>query len=166
MKSQLILAAAVLLSAAAPAIAGDNGRTVCVLRARPVAIQPVYRPVVRPQRVGYGSTNSNYGYGSSQGYSSSYGYGGNYGDGYAGYGYSPGYYRVPVVYGHVNPRLHYVAPCLPNGYVGGIRNLPTNVVQIPPTFGKPAYGARPVHSAPPVHVAPRAAAAPAARGGR
>ena len=148
MKLQLIIAAAVLLSAAAPAIAGDNGRTVCVLRARPVAIQPVYRPVVRPRPSSYGTTNSNYGYG------------------YAGYGYSPGYYRVPAVYGQVNQRLHYVAPCLPNGYVGGLRNLPTNVVQIPPTFGKPAYSARPVHSAPPVHVAPRAAAAPAARGGR
>ncbi len=164
MKSQLILAAVVLLSAAAPAIAGDNGRTICVLRARPVAIQPVYRPVVRTQRVGYGTTNSNYGYGygSSHGYSSSYGYGGSYGYGYAGYGYSPGYYRVPAVYGQVNQRLHYVAPCLPNGYVGGLRNLPTNVVQIPPTFGKPAYGAPAPRPAPPVSAAPL----PAARGGR
>ena len=153
MKSKLILAAAVLLSTAAPAVAGDNGRTVCVLRARPVAIQPVYRPVVRPQVAGY---RSNYGY------SSNYGYGGSYGPGYAGYGYSAGYYRVPAVYGQINPRLHYVAPCLPNGYVGGIQNLPTNVVQIPPTFGKPAYCAPAPRPAPPVSAAPP----PAGRSGR
>ncbi len=138
MKKQLILAAAALIAASAPATAGDNGRTICVLRARPVAIQPVYRPAaaVAHHRIAAQPVPSfvgNYGY---NGYAAS-----NYG-GYSGY---PFYPRVGVIYGNVNPRLHYVSPCRPNGYVGGIQNLPTNYVQIPPSFTRAPsyYGPRP-----------------------
>lgn len=104
------------------ATAGDRGRTVCVLRSRPVAIQPapriivqappvVVRPAPLPVRPVY--------------------------HGYHYPAYPVNYAKVPVIYGRVNPRLHYVNPCLPNGYIGGLRNLPSNVIQIPPTFGKP-----------------------------
>ena len=111
-----------------------------VLRSRPVAIQPVPRPYVycvRPVVTPYtyaAPPAANYGYG--------------YGEFY-GYNYNPNccWPRVPVLYGHIQPRLHYVSPCFPNGYVGGLRNLPTNVVQIPHQFGRTAPVARP---APPV----------------
>ena len=117
MKMQLTLAVAVLVSAAAPAAADDRGRTVCVLRARPVAIQPVYRPVTRITRPQTAARPVS-------AYSRNLCYPSN-----------PAL-RVPVTYGQFIQRTHYVSPWMPNGYVGGIQNLPTNVVQIPPTFGR------------------------------
>lgn len=119
MKKQLTLAVAALLSVA-PSATADHGRTVCVFRARPVAIQPVHRPaatVHRPQFTASPATAYR---------------------GHAGYHYHPGY-RVPVTYGHFIQRTHYVSPFRPNGYVGGLRNLPTNYVQIPPTFGRAGF---------------------------
>lgn len=117
MKKQLILAVAALLSATASATAGDNGRTVCVLRARPVAIQPVHRsaPSIARFRIDEPA-----------------------GSGFQGIPYDPGY-RVPITYGQFVQRTHYVSPFMPNGYVGGLRNLPSIVIQIPPTFGKSAF---------------------------
>ena len=127
MKNLLVIALAAA-ACAVPASAGDRGRTVCVLRSRPVAIQPAPRVVVsRPApRVVSAAPQTRY---------------------YTGGGYSPGYsscrpYRVPVVYGTFVPRVHYVNPCLPNGYIGGLRNLPSNVIQIPPTFGRSAPAAK------------------------
>ena len=155
------------LSMALSATAGGHSQTVCVLRSRPVAIQPrpVHRPVQATPSTSYYSSGghapeySNYGYSA---YAAS------------AYRYSPYYgYKVPVIYGYTNPRLHYVNPCIPNGYIGGLRNLPTNVVQIPPTFGKPVNyggprpGPHPVpHASHPSNAPRPAAPAPAARAAR
>jgi hypothetical protein len=121
------MAAAACLVAAPSAFANGSGRTVCVLRNRPAAIQPVPRShhvrAVRPSEQAIFSARINPYYGYVPGRLSTW---------------FPGW-KVPVVYGTVNPRLHYVSPILPNGYVGGLRNLPSNVVQIPPTFGKPGF---------------------------
>ena len=141
MNKLLLLTAAAVLGTAS--IASAQGRTVCVLRHRPVAIQPAPRPVVYHVRRALPMHNvsrpvSYYGY---------------------SYGYSR---RVPVVYGHINPRLHYVNPCLPNGYVGGLRNLPSNVIQIPHTFGRSAPMSHAGHG----HSGHGGHAAPAARGGK
>ena len=138
--NKLILSAAVLLAAASTVTAGGEGRTICVIRQRPLAISPpppsVVYPVLRTEsvpRTGY------------------YGY-------VPGYGYTGYYNRVPVVYGYANPRLHYVDPCKPNGYPGGIQNLPTNYVNIPPVFTRvPSY---PAHRPAPVHAVPGARPAP------
>lgn len=116
MKKQLTIAAAALLAASAPSTAGDNGRTVCVLRARPVAIQPVDRPVISRAQIAASS-----------------------GDVSHRIPCNPAL-RVPVTYGQYVQRTHYVSPCMPNGYVGGLANLPTSVVQIPPSFTRaPSY---------------------------
>lgn len=117
MKKQLTLAVAALLSVAPSATAGDNGRTVCVFRARPVAIQPVHRPVARITRPQFNAHSAGI---------------------HHGIPYHPGY-RVPVTYGHFVQRTHYVSPFRPNGYVGGLRNLPSSVIQIPPTFGRAGF---------------------------
>jgi hypothetical protein len=127
MNKLVIMAAAASLAAAPSSLANDSGRTVVVLRNRPVAINPVPRPVIshvrfeRPSEEALFSARIN-----------------------PFYGYVPGRLstrflpalRVPAIYGTVNPRLHYISPIFPNGYVGGLANLPTSVVQIPPTFSR------------------------------
>jgi len=139
MNKLLLFAAAALLGGLLPAAA--QSRTVCVIRNRPVAIHPAPRPYiycVRPVVTPYtyaAPPAANYGYG--------------YGGFYNSYGQYCCWPRVPVLYGHIHPRLHYVSPCLPNGYVGGLRNIPSNVIQIPHQFGRTAPVARP---APPVAV--------------
>ena len=143
---KLILSAAMLLAAASTVTAGGEGRTICVIRQRPLAISPpppsVVYPVLPVVRTASVPRTGYYGYA-------------------PGYGYTGYYNRVPVVYGHVNPRLHYVDPCKPNGYVGGIQNLPTNYVNIPPAFTRvqsyPSHRPAPVHAAPVARPAPRAA---------
>ncbi len=143
MNKLILFAAAALLGGLLPAAA--QSRTVCVIRNRPVAIHPaprhyIYcaRPVITPYTYA-APPAANYGYGYGEFYGRSYGH-------YAGWR------RVPVLYGHIQPRLHYVNPCVPNGYVGGLRNIPSNVIQIPHQFGRPAVPARP---APPPVAAPR-----------
>lgn len=126
MNKILCLLAVASLTVIPDAAAGGEGRTVCVLRSRPVAIQPVYRqrPVIT-----YGSHVMSPTFRPSATIS--------------GVGPFPGYrpnwlygYRVPVVYGFTNPRVHYVSPILRNGYVGGLQNLPSNYVNIPHNFSR------------------------------
>lgn len=141
----LLAAAAALLTTALPVTANDGGRTVCVLRQRPVAIHAAPRimvdagPVRYQQRAATYTNNGSWRYGSGgysyspYNYSSYYspsiwgqynyspyggrgGYGGNY---YGGRGFGGSYGRYPH-----------------NGYVGGLRNLPSIVIQIPHTFGR------------------------------
>jgi hypothetical protein len=120
-----ILSLSVMAFLAIPlsALAGGNGRTVCVMRARPVAIQPAPRPVYYSYLSSFQSMRPSYVARPAA-----------WGVSYGNYYYHP---RVPVVYGHINPRLHYINPRLPNGYVGGLQNLPTNYVNIPPVFTRP-----------------------------
>lgn len=136
MNKTLSLLAVLALSTVPNATAGGEGRTICVLRSRPVAIQPAPRPVYT-----YGANVMSPTFRPSATIS--------------GVGPFPSYYpnrilglRVPVVYGYSSPRLHYVSPVLRNGYVGGMQNLPTNYVNIPPNFSRapmrPAVG-RPGH---------------------
>lgn len=143
MNKLILFAAAAMLGGIVPAAA--QSRTVCVIRNRPVAINPAPRPIVccvRPVATPWvlsGPPTANYGYG----YGEFYGRSSNH--------YSGWWPRVPAIYGYIQPRLHYVSPCIPNGYVGGLRNIPSNVIQIPHQFGRTAPMARP---APPV-AAPR-----------
>jgi hypothetical protein len=138
MNKLILFAAAALAGGILPAAA--QGRTVVVLRSRPVAINPAPRPYIccpRPIVTPYtyaAPPAANYGYGYGEFYGRNYG----------------GWLRVPAIYGHIQPRLHYVNPCVPNGYVGGLRNLPSNVVQIPHQFGR-APAARPAPPAPAPH---------------
>ena len=132
MNNLTLMAAAGCLAMAPPAIANESGRTICVLRHRPAAIQPAPRPVVHHVRAARPSEEAMF-----SARINPY------------YGYVPGRlstwypaWRVPAFYGTINPRLHYVSPVLPNGYVGGMRNLPTNYVQIPPTFGRTQFHSR------------------------
>lgn len=141
--NKLILSAAVLLAAASTVTAGGEGRTICVIRHRPLALCPPPPSICYPVRPTVGTASvprtGNYGY-------------------VPGYAYSGYYNRVPVAYGYANPRLHYVDPCKPNGYAAGLQNLPTNYVNIPPAFTRvPSYPAsRPA----PAPVAPGARTAP------
>ena len=148
MKKLLCISAALSLASLSPALAGGEGRTVCVLRARPVAVQPAPRPVVT---VTYGANVMSPTFRPAA-YASGVG---PFPTAITGYGW-----RVPVVYGNYVPRVHYVNPRLPNRYVGGLQNLPTNYVNIPPVFTRPA-------PRPAAHP-PRGGAAPAAgaRGGK
>jgi hypothetical protein len=124
----LALAALIVSTSTSTSTAGNRSHTVCVLRSRPVAIQPAPRiiaqappVVVRPAPLPVRPV-------------------------YHGYHYpacTVNYAKDPVIYGRVSPRLHYVNPCLPNGYIGGLSNLPSNTIQIPPTFGKPGSYAVP-----------------------
>ena len=119
------------------------GRTVCLMgKARPQMQYQVRRALpahqARPviQRPGYGYS---YGYTNAGSYSqqngrpvcvpnTGYGYYRNYS---YGNGYNNGY--RPSAYGHAAG-----AACAPrpNGYVGGLRNIQSNIIQIPAASGR------------------------------
>lgn len=122
--NKLIVFAALLAGFVSTASA--QSRTVCVIRNRPVAIHPVARPVVHRHYVA-ASVNASSVYTSNAGH---------YNYGYLNHGAVGGsfYPRVPAIYGYINPRLHYVSPCRPNGYVGGLQNIPSQYIQIPQNF--------------------------------
>jgi len=124
MNKTFSLLAVLALTTVPHATAGGEGRTVCVLRSRPVAIQPAPRPVVT-----YGANVMSPTFKPAETAS--------------GVGPFPTRYpnrlfglRVPVVYGYSSPRVHFVSPILRNGYVGGMQNLPTNYVNILPNFSR------------------------------
>jgi hypothetical protein len=133
----LLAAAAGILTIAPQATANDCGRTVCVLRQGPVAINAAPRIFVDAAPVRYLQRPANYSYGQ-------YGYNPwMYGSNYSAYNYGQfncnpygggacygGNYFGGTRYGGSYGR------CLQNGYVGGLRNLPSIVIQIPHTFGK------------------------------
>ena len=122
MNKTLSLLAVLALTTVPDATAGGEGRTVCVMRTRPVAIQPAPRPIVTFEGNVMSPTFRLSATASGVGPFPSY---------------RPGFLlgqRIPVIYGYNNPRLHYVSPILRNGYVGGLQNLPTNYVNIPPNF--------------------------------
>ena len=152
MNKFLCLSAVLSLAVLSPALAGGEGRTVCVLRARPVAVQPAPRPVVVTT---YGANVMSPTFRPSATIS---------GVGPFPTAYQGPYWRVPVVYGNYVQRVHYVNPCLPNGYVGGLQNLPSNYVNIPRTFTRPAP--RPAPPRGPAGGHPGGGAAPAGGGGK
>jgi len=150
--NKLIVFAALLAGFVSTAAA--QSRTVCVLRNRPVAIHPVPRPVVHRHCVA-APVNASSVYTSNAGH---------YNYGYINHGAVGGRFfpRVPAVYGYINPRLHYVSPCRPNGYVGvngygiGLQNIQSHYIQIPPSFTRaPQMPSRP-SAMPPPRPAPHA----------
>ncbi|HWB07429.1 MAG TPA: hypothetical protein VG796_30675 [Verrucomicrobiales bacterium] len=111
--------AAALLAGAVPASA--QGRTVVVLRNRPAAITAESRPAASNGAMRVRSSN----YFANR---SPRSYGGGYYGGYHGNHYSSIYNRAYSG--------GYGGPYLRNGYVGGLKNIPHIVIQIPDNFTK------------------------------
>lgn len=118
----LAVMAAATLAGTAPAMAQAQGRTVAVLRNRPVAINPAPRATVNTSSVRYRSPRyfSNRSVGN---------WGGNRGWNNRGFNINNLDWRV------FSGGFGY--PFFQNGYVGGLENIPDIVIQIPERFGRP-----------------------------
>ncbi len=144
MNKSILLILTILTAASAPALAGPRsgavGRTVCLMgRSTPsygrvIRAVPVSQPVVKLHRYYGNGDYAGYSY-LSHGQDHGYGYG--RACGYAGYARPDNRH----LYGYGYGRPYHVGngnmgnACRPNGYVGGLSNLPSNVIRIPAGAG-------------------------------